>query len=140
TNDPYQYIKTTAAGARIFNDRPDRNSSILWHNFPTVMRAGEHMIVKIIFRNEGDMMWNEATMFRMGQHSTPAFAAVGRWMIDNTANEVGIYGGVFRGRDVTFQVELIAPTTPGQYATKWSMLQEGVVWFGQELTQNILVY
>jgi hypothetical protein len=41
TNDPLEYIKTTANGARAFNDTPDRNACILWHDFPTQMQAGQ---------------------------------------------------------------------------------------------------
>jgi hypothetical protein len=29
--------------------------------------------------------------------------------------------------------------TPGDYTTHWQMMQEGVAWFGHELTLNITV-
>jgi hypothetical protein len=143
SSDPYEYIKTTAAGARIFNDWPDRNARILWHNFPSVMRAGEHRTVQIIVRNEGDMMWNEPNQFRFGQKEYlpgEVLFGVGRYLIDNVANEINIYGGVFRGRPIVFEFDMIAPDQPGEYLTHWSMVQDGVTWFGEELAQDVFVY
>ena len=60
-------------------------------------------------------------------------------MIDDGQNEIPIYGGIFRGRPITFTVELVAPNTQGDYLTHWSMLEENVAWFGQELDWTIQV-
>ena len=45
TNDPYEYIKTTARGASLFNDWPNHDSAIVWHNIPTNMQPGETRLV-----------------------------------------------------------------------------------------------
>ena len=140
---PYEYIKMTAEGIRSFNDRPDRNARILWHNFPSVMWAGGHKTVQIIVRNEGDMMWNEPNQFRFGQKEFlpgEVLFGAGRYVIDNAANEVGIYGGVFRGRPVVFEFEMVAPDQPGEYLNHYAMVQENIAWFGEELAQDIFVY
>jgi len=142
TNDPLQYIKTTASGARLFNDTPDLNSQILWHNLPTHMQPGQVLDVTVVVRNAGDISWTGAQQFKFGQEEFRAGEVLfgsGRFLIDDTQNEIPIYGGIFRGRPITFTIELIAPTTPGDYLTHWSMLQENVAWFGQELDWTIHV-
>ena len=63
----------------------------------------------------------------------------GRYLIDDASNEIPTYGGIFRGRPITFDVQLTAPTTFGTYTTHWQMVDENVAWFGQELTSQIAV-
>ena len=136
TNDPLQYIKATAAGAQKFNDTPDRDAQILSHNFPTIMKPGQVIDASILVRNMGDISWTAASQFKFGQQEFrpgEGMFGAGRFLLDDTQNETSVYGGIFRGRPVTFQIHLVAPTTPGTYLTHWSMLQENVAWFGQEL-------
>jgi hypothetical protein len=142
TNDPLQYVKATAAGARAFNDTPDMNSQILWQNFPTQMKPGEVRDVSVILRNLGDVSWTGAQQFEFGQQDDrPGEVAFGpgRFLIDDTQNEIPTYGGIFRGRPITFNVELVAPDKPGAYLTHWSMAQDNVGSFGQELDWTINV-
>ena len=146
TDDPYEYIKTTAQGARIFNDHPDYGSKIIWHNIPTCISAGEERTVYVVVRNAGDVTWSEADMIRFGQNETlgeTLFGASGtcRWTIDNLENEVSTYGGVFRGRPVIFELNIVAPDVPGNYTTTWSMVNEngGTQWFGEEITVSTKV-
>ncbi|MBA7547441.1 hypothetical protein ES705_39863 [subsurface metagenome] len=141
TNDPREYIKTTAEGARQFNDTPDRNASILRHNMPSEMTAGETRTVKVVVRNEGDLAWTGADDFRFGQKDfiDPVLFGPTRYLIDDASNEIPEYGGVFRGRPIMFEFDLIAPSTEGDYLTHWGMLQENVTWFGEELVLPITV-
>jgi hypothetical protein len=141
TGDQFEYIKTTAEGAREFNDVPDLGASILWQNLPNTMYAGETFTAQIVVRNDGDLSWSEANLFRLGQNENldPVLFSSGRTVIDDLTNEIPVYGGVFRGRPFAFDVELTAPNTPGQYETHWQMLQEGNVWFGEELTHTFTV-
>jgi hypothetical protein len=90
----------------------------------------------------GDISWTGAQQFAFGQQTTRPGEVLfepGPSLLDDTQNEIPIYGGIFRGRPVTFQVELIAPTTPGTYLTHWSMLDGSVGSFGQELDLTIQV-
>ncbi len=57
TNDPLQYIKATAAGARAFNDTPDRDAQILWHDLPAQLHPGQVIDATVIVRNMGDISW-----------------------------------------------------------------------------------
>ena len=141
-DDPYEYIRTTANGARSFNDISDYGFSVLYCDFPDYMYPGEHKTVRVIVRNEGDLMWSENDLFRFGQKEYlqgETLFGTGRYTIDNTANEVDIYGGVCRGRPVTFEFELTAPQTEGTYVTHWGMVQENVTWFGPELVHTFSV-
>ena len=51
-----------------------------------------------------------------------------------------MYLGIFKGRPVKFNVDIIAPISSGVYETHWRMLQEGVKWFGEEITNTINVF
>jgi hypothetical protein len=62
-----------------------------------------------------------------------------RVLIDDAANEVAAYGGVFRGRPVIFDVPLTGPSTPGLYDLHFQMLQEGATWFGPRLDLQVQV-
>ena len=140
TNDAYEYIHTTARGATAFNDWPDRDAKILWHNIPTRLLPGETRAATVIVRNEGDAFWSEAAKYRFGQKDTdPVKFGAGRYLVNDTQDDIPTFGGIFRGRPKTFTLSVQAPTTPGLYTNHWSMLQENVTWFGQSITQAILV-
>ncbi len=141
TGDPYEYIKTTARGASTFNDWPERDAKILWHNLPNRMLPGETRTVQVIVRNEGDAKWSQASGYRFGQKEflDPTLFGSARYPIDDTQDNIPTYGGIFRGRPKTFSLSLRAPSTPGLYTNHWSMLQGDTNWFGQELVQEILV-
>jgi hypothetical protein len=140
TNDPYEYIKTTADFAQQFNDTIDRDATILWNNFPTTMQPGETGTYQVIVRNDGDLSWTGAAEFKFGENeSVDPVLFSSRTLIDDATNEIPTYGGIFRGRPITFDVELTAPMTAGVYMTHWSMTQEGVAWFGDELSLAITV-
>ena len=106
------------------------------------MTPGEVLDVSVTVRNMGDISWTGAQQFKFGQEEYrpgEVLFGSGRFLIDDTQNEIPTYGGIFRGRPITFTIELVAPTTPGNYLTHWSMLQENVAWFGQELDWTIQV-
>ncbi len=141
SNDAYEYIRSTARGAATFNDVPNHNAKILWHNIPTNMMPGETRLVTVVVRNEGDTSWTGAANYKFGQKEflDPVLFGPGRYLINDSEDEIPIYGGVFRGRPKAFQFNLTAPVVPGIYPTHWSMLQELVEWFGEELFVLITV-
>ena len=67
TIDPYEYIRTTAKGAAIFNDDEALNAEILWHNIPDAMFPGDTINAKIVMRNTGNAQWSNAEEFKFGQ-------------------------------------------------------------------------
>jgi hypothetical protein len=62
-----------------------------------------------------------------------------RVTVDDVANEVATYGGVFRGRPIVFDIQLTAPRTPGLHNLGFQMLQEGTTWFGPRLDLQVNV-
>lgn len=140
-SDPYAYIRATAKGAAAFNDVPDRDAKILWHNFPARMERGEARQVRVIVRNAGDASWTAAGNYKFGEVEflDAVMFGPGRYLIDDEQDEIPVYGGVFRGRPKTFQLTLTAPMQAGTYMTHWRMVQEQVAWFGEELAISITV-
>lgn len=123
TNDPYEYIHTTATGAASFNDTPSLGAKPLWNNILTQMRSGSTASAKIIMRNDGDLSWNSASGLWFGQDrgADSAVFCASDCTIDDSTNEIPIYGGIFRGRPIEFNVEVTAPSTAGTYVTHWGM-------------------
>ena len=141
TGDPFEYIKTAARGAASFNDAPVQSAKILWHNIPATLMPGERRTVTVIVRNAGNASWTAATNYKLGQADadTTALVAGKRVVINDTQDEIPFYGGIFRGRAKAFTFTLQAPATLGSYTSHWQMLQEGVAWFGDTLTNVFTV-
>lgn len=140
SSDPYEYIKTTATGAANFNDDGALDAKILWDNIPNEMYPGETYNVIVVMRNEGNIQWNAANNFKLGQQdSDPVIFGSNRYLIDDTQNEIPEYGGIFNGRPITFNIQITAPNAEGAYLNHYQMLQEGVTWFGEILTKSITV-
>ncbi|MEP6662697.1 MAG: hypothetical protein ABJC04_03435, partial [Verrucomicrobiota bacterium] len=141
TGNPFEYIDTTARGASAFNDVPDHDAKILWHNIPRKMLVGEKKVATVVVRNEGDVSWTSAANFKFGQKEfKDAFLfGPGRYLLTDTTDEIPLYKGIFRGRPKIFQITLKAPQLPGIFLTHWGMLQESVEWFGEELSIPITV-
>jgi len=141
SNDPYEYIRTTAAGAAAFNDVPANDAQIIWNNFPDRMYVGQTQTVSVVVRNAGDASWTAAAGYQFGDKAgAAALFGTDRYLLDDSADEIPIYGGIFRGRPKTFEITLVAPTAPGTYTTRWSMVQDGGAgWFGEEFAKTIEV-
>ncbi len=141
TGDPFEYIKTAARGAASFNDTPAQSAKILWHNIPATLTPGETRAVTVIVRNAGDASWTAATNYKLGQvdADTTTLVAGKRVLINDTQDEIPLYGGIFRGRAKAFTFTLQTPATLGNYTNHFQMVQEGVAWFGDTLTNIITV-
>lgn len=140
TNDPYEYIHTTAAGAASFNDTPTLGAKLLWSGIPTGMRPGATATAKVVMRNDGDLSWNNASGVQFGEDRSAdsvVFCAAD-YAIDDSTNEIPTYGGIFRGRPIQFDVQLTAPLTTGTYVTHWGM-KNGAGRFGDQTTVTIAV-
>jgi len=141
TDNPFEYINTTAEGAAQFNDDLQLDAKFLWYNIPSSMAPGETFIATVVVRNEGNEKWNAANNFKLGQNETidSVWFGPGRYLLNDTLDDIPLFGGIFRGRAKTFDVEITAPANPGTYLTHWQMIQEGNVWFGDTLEVEITV-
>ncbi len=138
-DDPWEYIKTTAAGAAEFNDFDSLDAKIIWNNIPAEMIAGETVTANVMVQNSGNISWANSNHIMFGQHDDDTGFGPGRYYINDEEDEIPVYGGIFRGRVKVFNVEVTAPETNGTYETHWGMLREGSGWFGETLLKNIEV-
>lgn len=140
-NDPYEYIKTTAYGAAIFNDDKELDAKILWHNIPETMARAETFVATIVVRNAGNESWNATNKIKFGELESqdPVLFGPSRYLLDDSQDDIPEYGGIFRGRAKIFSIEITAPENTGDYITHWGMLKEDVAWFGDVLEVQISV-
>jgi len=66
TNNPREYIDSTATYAAQFNDRPERDAQFLQHDIPTTCNSNQTLDVQIIVRNQGDYEWSAANDYKLG--------------------------------------------------------------------------
>jgi len=65
---------------------------------------------------KANALWSEAAKYRFSQSDGMRRASgLGRYLIDDTQDDIPTFGGIFRGRAKTFQITLTAPTQPGTY-------------------------
>ena len=143
TDDPLEYIKTTFNAARTFKrfEFIPKDSKIIWENFPTNMIAGQTNHCTVYVRNTGFDLWTSSNNYKFGQADTDTeIFGPGRYDFNDSENETDLYLGIFKGRPVKFDVEVVAPNYSGIYETHWRMVQEGVAWFGEEITNTIYVF
>jgi len=141
TNNPMEYIKTTAINAAKFNDFQDYDSRILWHNIPDKMKTNEIITSQILVRNEGNVSWNNRCdvkmVFSFMQDSDQISSYI--YKIDDSQDEIDFYGGVFRGRPMIFDVEFQAPVNIGNYTLTCVMQNEDGTTFGDSLKIDVIV-
>jgi len=138
TANPFEYIRTTAAGAARFNDTPALDALVLSHTLPNRIAAGATVDASVMIRNQGDESWTGAAGFRFGQLAPDPVSFGGGAPVVDTEDEIPLYGGIFRGRPVTFRLKLTAPAAPGRYLVRWQMSRAGQP-FGETLTTAIEV-
>ena len=123
--DPFEYINTTARGAALINQRAENAAVILGVDAPRQASAGTMVDIQIVFRNEGNASWSGA-------------AGYGVWTshgsiipIDDAADDISLYRGIFRGRSVAFSFKSQAPPDFGPWTVTFNMAQDGLP-FGKE--------
>lgn len=142
TNNPREYIGRTAARAREFTARPERDAKFLWSSVPATVGAGQPFNVTIVVRNEGWDEWRASKDYKLGIREPTGFGtpfSPSRVWLNDALDEIPRYGGIFRGRPKTFTFSLQAPQTPGTYQVQFQMVREFVAWFGQPLVKTIVV-
>src|SRR5437763_1641789 len=95
------------------------------------MGAGQTYCVSLTMRNNGSNSWTGAALYRLGSRNP-----TDNWMWGPA--RVLLPASVSQGAQVTFTFNVTAPSTPGTYNFQWSMVQDGVQWFG-ELPPNLAV-
>jgi hypothetical protein len=76
-------------------------------------------------------VWSKAELYRLGAEGNDPFASIRQLMMD------GVY--VHPGETYTFMFNMTAPANVGTYRTEWRMVQEGVMFFGNRFSKQVLV-
>jgi hypothetical protein len=100
---------------------------------PASVATGATFTATITMTNSGANPWSTANSYSLGLESPRNNT---RWL---ASGRVALPNDVNPGDTVTFTSDFTAPTTPGIYTFTWSMLQEGVEWFGQLASTTIRV-
>lgn len=108
---------------------------------PSTMTAGSTATAWVEYKNTGTSTWGHAGT-KLGtsspqDRSSPFFNS-GNWISANRPTEVD-QSAVSTNQIGRFTFILKAPTTPGTYVEHFKPVQEGVTWFGSEVTWTITV-
>lgn len=110
-------------------------------SYPSSMVAGSTAIAWVEFTNTGTGTWTHGNT-RLGtsspQDRASPFYNSSNWISSNRPTDVD-QSSVTNGQVGRFTFILKAPTTPGTYTEKYRLVQEGVTWFGPEITWTITV-
>jgi hypothetical protein len=138
-DDPFEYIVTTANGARAFNETPDLDASVLNHNLPETFEGGQEVTLTIRLRNDGDIAWSNAKGIRLVEMPGDSVTLTsGSIDIDDSTNEIPVYRGIVRGRPINFTATFTVPMVAGAHSTTFQMMQ-GDQPFGESLTLNYTI-
>src|SRR6185436_13562824 len=88
--------------------------------------TGETVAVSVTMRNTGTTTWTEATSYRLSSRGPRDNTT---WGINRAYLAPG--ASVAPGETVTFDFFITAPSVAGDYTFSWSMVQDGVDWFGE---------
>ena len=141
-NYPRSYIDQVANRAPVFTGAPTHDAEFIYHNIPASVSAGSTFNITVIVRNLGSNEWRKSTNYKLGIRDDSPFRTPGggiRYLLNDSQDEIPKYGGIFRGRPRTFNVQVKAPTTQGTQYLKLKMVQEFITWFGEELVVPIQV-
>ncbi len=111
---------------------PRDNSSIVRHDIPGILTAGQEVDVVVEVRNTGRDVWR-APGYKLGAVGDAAGHAAKFMGAQPDPTRVWLPAGTTVGykRNHTFRFRLRAPAQPGFYAPEFRMVHEGVRWFGQ---------
>ncbi len=110
-------------------------------SYPASMTAGSTAVVWAEYVNDGTATWGHAAT-NLGtsgpQDRCSPFFQSGNW-IGCTRPTAVDQSAVTTGQVGRFSFVIKAPSTPGVYVEKYRPVQEGVTWFGGEVTWTITV-
>lgn len=107
------------------------NSQFVSYAVPAVMTAGQTYSVSVTMKNTGTNTWTEPHGYKLAPQNPQDNVTWGVWRRAPAAP-------VPPGQNATFTFNAIAPATPGTYNFQWSMVHEGVQWFGP-LSTNLAI-
>ncbi|MFC1768997.1 NBR1-Ig-like domain-containing protein, partial [Nanoarchaeota archaeon] len=104
----------------------DNNAKCISHTIPASIVAGTSQQVSVTMKNTGTTAWKNNRGYKLGlknPQDNPLWG-ITRVSIPNAP--------VNPGQTATFTFTIKAPSTPGEYANQWKMVQEQLEWFGEK--------
>jgi hypothetical protein len=122
-NDPFEYIRTTAAGAARINGRPAYDAHVIYCAAPDHVSVGTPFDVTVIARNDGNTPWRQRDDISLV--CTDAGRLVATVRLNDAHDECALYDGIFRGRPKTFSLRIDAGAAPRELVLSLSMKKGG---------------
>ncbi|MCP4203671.1 MAG: hypothetical protein GY769_17275 [bacterium] len=113
---------------RVFCDDAELGRAL----FPEAVPCGEPFAVEVRMKNTGKSAWTEAKFYKLG----PVMGTDEVFRPDGHKFKMPDGTEVAAGDKYAFELELMAPETPGTYETKWTMMKSGRP-FGEEVSRNV---
>ncbi len=125
-------------------ERPNYDSAYVGQDVPAEMTSGDRAVAWVELRNEGSSTWS-LDRTRLGtsspqDHASPFFDAE-NWIDDHRATppDHSDYGTGSVGR-FTFMITAPEVTEDTMITDTFRLVEEGVTWFGAEVTLSVLVH
>jgi SAM-dependent methyltransferase len=134
--DPYEYVRTTAAGAARVNGRPQYDARIIHCAAPSSAVVGETIELTVVARNHGNVPWRRRD--DIGLAVVVDGGVVSSEWLNELEEEALVYDGVFRGRPVTFRVKVPVGDRRGTNVMTVSMTR-GNTLFGEAVTLSVQI-
>lgn len=109
-----------------------RNGQCLVTTVPTTMIAGEVRNVTVSIKNTGDLAWTrpEYKLAAIPQSGNPYLDPININMVSDA---------IYPGEIATFQFQVTAPQTPGNYSGMYKLYMQNIAAFGDSCGQSLVV-
>ncbi|WAT15827.1 RHS repeat domain-containing protein [Xanthomonas fragariae] len=108
----------------------DRSSAFVGQSVPATMTAGQPYPVEVTFRNTGNVTWRRSSNYRLGAFNQ---SNNGTW----GTGRVELPDDVPPGQSVRIAFTAV-PQVSGALNFQWKLLQEGVTWFGEASSNQVV--
>ena len=122
-------FKHTPDRAGIMAPVPNNDAVVARHTIPAQVVPGQAFQVQLAMRNTGTASWTPPNYYLSG--SSNGFSVQARVDL--------LTGSVAAGKEASFALAIVAPTTPGFYSVSWRMVQDGSGPFGRGISLRIKV-
>ncbi len=113
-DDPYEYIRTTARSVSIWKKLPDLDSFVLAPPGNIECPRHEMLTFWVTFRNSGAKHWIREAL-PLPRFISPGGVDMSEFIVDAFPDieDLGTFGGVFRGAPVSYYLRFRAPSHAG---------------------------
>jgi len=126
-------VNVTVAGAQPPPPAGANDAAYVSQIAPSTLYEGQTFAASVTMRNAGTTTWTESAGYRLSSRG-PRDNTI--WGINRAYLSPG--DSIAPGQAHTFSFYVTAPATAGTYTYRWSLVQDGVDWFG-EVTTDVSV-